>query len=311
MIIIGNDATAVSKATSSWRHHFIPQFFIKGFKSPEEKYYVYDKLKDEIRRKDSSEQMFYVRDKNNVTENGVVDSYLEGSGHSRLDDIHAPAIRALRDEPCDGSLLTRNRLRMLLYFRAELFWSNPSTDKLYADFFSRGGTVHVKNEKGELLEEVDEITAEQYKSSEKAQKAHRITVVMATVAELDNASDHVVFHHHVYESPRTSFLLGDYPFIYINRPNTMLEVVTNQVFLPISPTRVYYNKAGNALKFDDGDRNALNALIINNSTRYVCSADKELLTSMVGFYKMVKARSAAENIDLFYHLRMRLFHLGY
>lgn len=285
-------------------HHYIPQFYIRGFQSQDGFYYVYDKQTDIISRKTSPKQLFFEWDRNSYEEDGQKKSDLEERSYSRFDSLHAPYIKALQTEPNDQSLLSDANLEMLLYFRNFLFWRTPFADNGYNDFFRRG-SVYFRDRKGNHQGLVDEETLRKYLASEKMNKVHRVIVSQTSIERFRAATEPITFVHRVYESSRNWFLLGDYPMVYMNQPTSLPDIITMPLYLPFSATRMYYNRPGIDLKFEPDDIAALNAIIINQSIRYVCGANKDALISLVGFYKMVKEQ------DLFVHLRRRLFYKGY
>jgi hypothetical protein len=285
-------------------HHYIPQFYIRGFQSAEGFYYVYDKQTDRISRKTSPKQLFFEWDRNSYEEDGEKKSDLEERGYSRFDDMHSLNIKALQTEPINANPLNDANLDMLLYFRTSLFWRIPFTDNGYADLFSKG-KVYLQDEQGNRQGLADEGTLREFLSSEKMSKVHRVLIFQTTIEHFRATTEPIKFEHRIYESRRNWFLLGDYPMVYMNQPTSLLDIVTMPLYIPLSSTRVYYNRPGIDLKFEPDDVAALNALIIHQAVRYVCGADRDTLGSLVNFYKMVKEK------DLMIHLRKRIFYRGY
>ena len=84
--------------SNSNRHHYIPKFLINGFKNSVGTLYVYDKQKDEIKRKPRSpKSLFFEEGRNTVhVKDDLYSSIIEDKIYQDHDDISSKVIRKLQ-----------------------------------------------------------------------------------------------------------------------------------------------------------------------------------------------------------------------
>ena len=114
----------------SKKHHYIPQFFIKGFTDNEGIFWVYDKLYDQIIPKPQTSAMrFYLKSRNTITVDGNEFDFLEKS-YQFLEDKIKNAITFSRSADNLDGLCNVENIGYLLMFIVSTFWRVPQNDEL-------------------------------------------------------------------------------------------------------------------------------------------------------------------------------------
>lgn len=278
----------------SRKHHYIPEFLIKGFESPDNCFWLYNKEVDRIERRTSASQFFFEWDRNTINIPGIPSDFIEEKVYSSIDAKVAPMLSDLRKGKITSSqLLTEENMSMLLHFRVSLFWRVPASDEIFSDYFQRG-TVRVKDKNNNLLSTPEKSVIENFKSNINFQKAQRVMVLLHTLEKFEEKYQDIMINHRIQESSMNCYALGDNPVLYDKQPSSVTDIVTNQVFFPISSNRIYY-MTENKLTFDFSRILLINALIISQSVKYVCCADKNILQASIEFFKEMKADNQLGN----------------
>lgn len=277
---------------ASSRHHYIPQYFIRGFQGSDKRYYVYDKLEDRIKRYDSAKQIFYEDNRNTVNERGVTHTYIEDKSYAFLDSWHSPAIERLRTNPIAPDVLNATDVGLLTAFLICQFWRVPKMDALWDAFFKH--TSFTITDKNGVRMDTTELVAE-YKNIPGISLGHRAFLYSDTARKILDSPDFIINQKFVEIGPEKGFfLLSDYPILYLQQPTSLEGVTREEFFLPLSSNRIYYTVDNRSTNWSVGNVAALNALLIEQSVRYVCGPDREHLDLCVRMYKLMKSSGTME-----------------
>lgn len=112
--------------SNSKRHHYIPQFYLKGFTNEFGEYYLFDKERNEIRKSKPINSFFenkrntgFVKDEEFVLLEDV---------YAHFDGKTAPCICELRNMTKENFTLSPETLARLKLFIPQLFWRIPKND---------------------------------------------------------------------------------------------------------------------------------------------------------------------------------------
>lgn len=266
------------------KHHYIPQFFIRGFAGADKWYHCYDKQTARINPISSSKGMFYEKDRYTITAGTVTDNSIEKVVYKHYDDnLHPTHIKELQSKPVTPDLLTKEYVRTLIDFALVLYWRIPESDKLYEKVFNEGGFRLVKSEQDEVGTEFFEY----YRKSEFMKKGHKAFMNADTVAQYEVMGLKTEINYGINELTGTNdyFVLGDYPLIYPSEPVKITDLLTQPHYMPISSKRIYRTTPENILNYDTTDVLTINAVTIHQSTRYSCCANKAALEESIKLYK--------------------------
>ncbi len=111
--------------SNSKQHHYIPEFFIKGFVNENDKLFYFNKAKNKIDRKPKSpSQVLYEWNRNNVEINGNLTDDVE-----KLFQLTESKFSNSYHKIINGDNITEFDLRNLILFILQIHWRVPSQDK--------------------------------------------------------------------------------------------------------------------------------------------------------------------------------------
>ena len=112
----------------SKRHHYIPEFFIKGFTGKDGKVSVYDLSEGEIKSgRKSPKQIFYEWNRNTFKIDGQPTDFVEKL-YQFGENKFAPVYYKLIEKKGPVDLSAKDRFH-LIYFIGSLHWRLPSNDE--------------------------------------------------------------------------------------------------------------------------------------------------------------------------------------
>lgn len=275
----------------SSRHHYIPEFLIKGFTNPDGKVFVYDIKKDEIQSKPKSpKSIFFEWDRNTLKkEDGQELSVIEDILYKHWDNRASILIQKFQKNRLpDSSLLSDNNIADFILFTIQLFWRIPYTDFAVSDL--------IKNM------DIDVENAEELKNYQPFQMHQRTLLYQETLKELKDAKRKTPgFYAKLFELEKDIFVIGDNPTVYQKTPSTFDDLFDLDSMIAISSKRIFTNSVSEFENFGFNRAIEYNHFVISQSKRYVCSNDKKILEESVKYHKKVREL----NIDL--ELKKELF----
>lgn len=282
---IHNQAKQLSKLSS--RHHYLPQYYIKGFCGSDGKLAVYDKKSDKIHTiRKSPKSVFFELDRHTVETNGLKLSMLEDQLFKDTDNRLSPYIIKLRDEPHTENLLTNEIQINMFVFLLDLFWRNPSADYAANTLFQQSNLTWVDEATG--ISHQDDVREKEFKEDPFNIKFERFKIQAASMLHIANRSVGGETYSKLWEFKNSPFILGDFPMIFSKTPRTHIELETLDHFLPISSNRLYACNQLNGLNFSHKDSLIINALQIDQAVSHVVSSSSKVLEESIAFFKSAK-----------------------
>ncbi len=274
----------------STRHHYIPAFYSKGFTNSSGFFYIYDKQTDHLSRKERSPKSVFFENDRNTMNLGTETSILEDKFYKELDDKCKVGIENLREKPNSIDLLNTDNKTDVDVFVLNLFWRMPKTDYAF-DRFIREAEINFTTKDGSQV--LDQEQEERLKNDESYKKFQRAFLPFKFLRSyLDATEKKSRSYCQLYEKPDNWFLLGDYPMVFSKTPNTGDDLFEIDFYLPISSNRLYYTSCKKRkLEFEFDMVVRLNALIIDQSHRYVCGPDLAYLQRSIEYYKALRAQN--------------------
>jgi len=266
------------RAKSS-RHHYIPQYVINGFKNHDEQLFVYDKLKDIILpRSRSSKSIFWERHRNTIQFNELENSsIIEDEIFNRMDNSLSQLIMKLQLNKNDDNLLSIENLGQFQFFIINLFWRIPLTDYAFEDLIERLVLPPTAPSEKPILKD------------EAFRKFQRAGIFRHTISEIQKTEPpRRNFCVNFSEFKEDLFILGDYPILFVSTPRKFVELNYLDYMFPVSSKRIFihtmdeYENFTKKLAFD------FNALIIDQSKKYIVSGNRQLLENSIAYYRKLK-----------------------
>lgn len=114
----------------SWRHHYIPEFYLKGFANLNGSFKIYDIEKHSFKKngKDySPESHFFEKNGNTLFANDGADDFIETKFYSQTDNRIAELFNKIKKSDADERFgLSEEDMPILQHFVSIMFWRIPS-----------------------------------------------------------------------------------------------------------------------------------------------------------------------------------------
>ena len=114
----------------SSKHHYLPEFYLKGFTDSQGQFAIYDcknyRIKDAMFYPSSH---FFAKDRNTIEVFGKETDLLEQT-YSKFDNRHSKLLKLIRETE-KPLLLDNQQMIFLQEFISHLFWRLPENDELY------------------------------------------------------------------------------------------------------------------------------------------------------------------------------------
>jgi hypothetical protein len=270
----------------SSRHHYIPQFYIKGFVNNAGFLYIYDKQKKSIKKNISPKSIFFERDRNTMYFDEKT-SILEDKWYKDMDDKCSQVVQNLRENTNEQGILNSDNLADIQFFILCLFWRIPKTDNAFERFFQESEIFFTDKNEQKIT---DTIKEQELKDDLSYKKFARADIILQALRNFNQKPGQV--YAQLFDKAEDLFLLGDYPMVFERIPATFDDLFHTDYYLPVSSKRLFGKSENDReLAFDFEKIIKLNAIIIDQSVRYVCCSSLEYLERSVAYYEAVKAKS--------------------
>lgn len=269
--------------TISKRHHYLPEFFIKGFIAPSKQLWVYDKIADKILPfPKSPKSIFFEWNKNNITIDGNEIDILEKYHYKYIDDIISNQFRLIQNVPIN-EIEQQDFVNYITLMAAITFYRTPATEEWT-------NQLTQMNLRKKLPKNIEELIKKIYTLPLGRKDRKKIIDCFAPFLNFFLTDKDLMKgegHYKVVESPNSCFVLSDNPILYENSPKDFNDL-TNSLIFPLTAKRVYYGLNNNHYTFNIDIINRLNILLTIQAKQYFASPDKLFLEQLVKAFSIIK-----------------------
>lgn len=268
------------------RHHYIPEFYLRGFADEQKRFYLYLKKEDRI-VPSSPKDAFCEKHRNTIRllkENEREEKILEDL-YGKFETKYAPLFQKAKESKYDprNDVLDIKEKLGLAYFLSTLYWRLPINDSEAEKIIKNGDMKNVglslvsKNGSAgfEWLEEVITKIPE-------AEKIFRIGLTHTLFSNPKNLENTSFWRFSYWNSG--FFLTSDNPFIYRKNP-TRKNIMNEDFLFPISSKRMLI--AGKNIKNFSGNHVPMACMQLIHQSNIVCCEHKEFLEILVKQYKSI------------------------
>lgn len=263
----------------SKKHHYIPQFYLRGFTNNKGSYYLFDKKTRKISCATPSNS-FYEKDRNTGIVDGVKNDDME-KFYGYYENKAAPYFNQLTKAFNDDELILNSKIiRTIKFFIICLHFRTPGSDyaidKLIDNMsFKECGFDFIQAVAGSTIITPD--IEEKLKKNNSFRKLYRLFIPFSLTQseywtyDLKNWKIHS--HHNHYQ------VTGDNPII-LKHPIFSLQT-GKELILPISSNKTLINTSfsNTALGFEFSFYQDL--IILHQSYRFVCCENKEYFEELI------------------------------
>jgi len=287
----------------SWRHHYIPEFYLKGFTNENNQFAIYS-IKDKKFKKDgklfSPESHFFKKNDNTISDLRKSPIDLLEKNYSLLDDKIATVFNKLKNEKGDNTYgITPEDRIMLQYYVSILFWRLPSNNEIVKemtkhDMFEFLGLT-VTDEYA--LENIKRLQfAEHIKQHKEYHKILRLWIPQMTFPTMFDSKSQTNIT--TFPPNKLPGICSDNPLIL--RHPEKLDLYNDDFILPLNRNIIFYRSAKMKDPIHSTVKIYIDMLVLLQSKELACCTDTKYIDMLIDlFHKNFK------NID---HLRKSIFH---
>lgn len=272
---------------TSWRHHYIPQFYLKGFTSDNGKFKIFDIQKRTFLQKGKSfpaKSYFFEVDGNSIiTEDGISD-FIEDSFKSIDNKTAAVFNRMNNNSAIEKFGLTGDDIALLQYFVGVMYWRIPANFEEIKNIVERKRLreigLKILNQKGEIIDNIE--FENKLKNDLNFFKAMKFHFPSITYPELFECKTPL----HILPLPKgLPSICSDNPII-CRFPDTF-RVYSDDYIFPLSSTNLFI-RGQNLMDFMTSVKIEIDLLTYKQAKRYVSCTDEKYLKELDRMFQSCK-----------------------
>ncbi|MCB9188126.1 MAG: DUF4238 domain-containing protein [Flavobacteriales bacterium] len=289
----------------SWRHHYIPQFYLKGFTNENNEFAIYDKQQNKIKDKlFSPKTHFFEKNRNIIEIKGEKSDRIETELYQEIDNDISNLFEEIHNK--DADFLTPYNLYTLKLFISFLFWRVPKNDELINeiidkyDFEELGFKIQHKTSKKEASEEIKRM----FKNDPAVRKMYSFILPFKTFNVGYNENEEEMWKAISDNTSDAIRLTSDAPIITLKKD--VFYDKTQKIIFPVTSNKLlFYGETAKQGKLSPNFYIDADVAAIHNATRYVCGPNKDYLEKVVQLYNLRVEFNKTDEIipDLFEHLK--------
>ncbi len=217
--------------SQSHKHHYLPEFYLKGFTNDNGRLSIYDCKKKHIKKGEYAPSTHFREEKRNTIKIEDDETDFLEEFYSLLDNRHSELLQYIqKSNKCPE--LSQEQMMMLQEFVLATFWRLPKNDEYYTNEFSKDPifTKAFKIIKKDTGLEVENDETKKIKSSEAFIKGVRglaqFTSILAATKSFDFNNWRITYH------PTGLNICSDNPIIV--RDDTVKNILETDFIIPLT-----------------------------------------------------------------------------
>ena len=221
-------------------HHFLPEFYLKGFTNQDGQFKIFDVNTKKPKKNGKSfypRSHFYIKNSNTVYFESGEDDFIEKL-YTRIDNNSAKIITKIKEgNPENRFNVNEEVMPELNNFASQIFWRNPANENKLLDYINN----HSLHQLGLKIISSDGThnveLSEQFKNESEFYKIYRIYNSMLDSLRGFNCRT----SYHIFRRPVIlPSILSDNPIIFENIKN--IKVYEDDYLLPLTKERLFVKK---------------------------------------------------------------------
>lgn len=224
---------------TSWRHHYIPQFYLNGFVALNNTFKIYDVEKCHFIKDGMgvSPRSYFFEKKGNTLFNEEGSSDIIESSYAKLETKVAEVFNRINSNSADNKFGINNYdIAALQYFVGMMYWRNPTNYEEIREIIKN----KTLKELGVILKDKNGLNIENYEIESKIKENYNFFTTMKfwfPMASYPETFSCKVPLHIISLQPGLPSVCSDNPIICKN-PNTF-QVYTDDFILPLNNTKIF------------------------------------------------------------------------
>lgn len=270
---------------TSFNHHYIPEFYLKGFCRSDGTFDVYDKHDHQFKKTHTPKTVYFEKGRNTINFRGQDTDHIEKL-YSGLESGFGQFFNLIREGVSSDTLLKPEWAYFLKLHMAIQFWRLPHLDE-FADQYLKTRTLAEIERFCTVTNPPmpSQVTFEFIQSDAGFRHFYRSFILPLCTFDLNrpipDAMKWVILD--VEKSNEWSnHLCSDAPFIFFDRPDNIMEFSGPFIF-PLSNSRLLVSKprSNEALSFDPAMSSRISILTYLQARRYVATSNKSYLEEII------------------------------
>lgn len=256
----------------SWRHHYLPEFYLKGFTNKDGRFKIFDVSKQSFIKNGknfSTESYFFEVDGNTVITNNGADDFIERR-FADTDSRVATLFHKIRTASENRFGLTEEDMPALQHFISVLFWRIPSSYDSIKQLISQRdlrefGLFIRSKETNEIVR--NEEFESRIRNDPNFFKAIKLILPYITYKRILDCRTPLTIQTFPEQLPA---ICSDNPIVF---ENSVPDIYYDDVIFPLTHTHVFVRAKGIDKNVMVDIKVLIDLVVLKQAKRYVCCTD--------------------------------------
>jgi hypothetical protein len=265
----------------SKRHHYLPQFFLKGFTGDDGKLAVYDLRKNELREKRvTPKQIFFEWNRNTFCVQGKETDFVEKL-YQRIDNDFAQTYKKILEQKGRSEIKAKELMNLILFI-GYTYWRIPKTDQEIRKILrhSSAQELHIRIRNKMTNENAPQDIIDRIINEPAFIETYRM--VKPIFDYLKNDTTKKLENWNVYYSPREAnelHVIGDNPIVL--KDNNVTNIFSNELVFPLTKGKGVFHSKGKKLRTIQPETKVnIDLLLFLQSERYICGPNESYIRAL-------------------------------
>lgn len=288
----------------SWRHHYLPVFYLKGFTNENDKFLIFDKEKNSFVKNGkefSPNSYFFEKEANSFIKDGEKDDFLETKFYSKLDDKVAKLFNLIQSSNTQNKFsVTEEDMPLLQHFVNLMYWRLPHRREKLEAYLQKedlkGFGLFVKNKEGKSDNQTF-IIEERIKNDKEFKKSLGFLMSMVETVKMIQCNTSLTIQPFIEGLPH---VCSDNPVIFQNEENPNVHI--DDFIFPLSG-KLSFIRGEKASEFSLLFKLMVDTLIYKQAVRFVSFTDEKYFHSLNEFYDKFFSNTSELRDKIFEYLK--------
>lgn len=277
------------------RHHYLPQFYIKGFVNSDNKIHVFDKVEKCFKKHEfSTQQIFFEWNRNTLLINGEKDDFIE-KFYGKFENIIAPTYNKIKNQSYRINYNPKDIFNLLLLVSLT-HWRLPINDEEAKKFVmsTPSKKLFIKIINKETEKEVREEFYEELKTRNGFIEMYKLSKSFIDFGNLDMNKNFDNWKIYGAATDVQLHILGDNPIVFKQQPENKNILETELIFPLSKGITLYHNKGKVIYELKPEDRVKVDVMVFLQSQRFVVGPNREYLNMIKNLAEQYNSESRVE-----------------
>jgi hypothetical protein len=285
----------------SWRHHYLPVFYLKGFTKESNKFKVYDVQEKRFIKSGkefSPESYFFEKNGNTIKFNEFETDFLETEHYSHFDNNASKLFEKINSSSNDNRFnVDEDDMPAINHFVSLMYWRLPHRTEELKNFVNNNDL----NTLGLAIKDNHEINdkkiADEFKNSEAFLKSYKyFNSLMDSKRGFNCRTPYTI----IESTDKFPYLCSDNPVIF--EKTGMPKVYEDDYLFPLSGNRLFI-KTNRRENFPTYLRLMVDTLVYKQAVKYVSCTDERYVDILENNFENYNISVEELKIDIFNRLK--------